>query len=227
MINILVVEDEREILDNLCDLLRRKEYAADGASGVKEALAMLEDSRRNYDLALLDLYLQDGKGYDVARAAQERNIPVIFMTARDDEYSAAFCLENMGADYVPKNRTVELMSRVRNALEKSGKMTTKFQAGDLLVDTEKAVAYKNGQPLDLTNLQYRLLLYFMRRPDKFISREELIYKVWTMTGCFAEGVSDDAVRARIKDLRKAIEDDPQNPRHIQTVHGQGGYKFVP
>lgn len=225
MVRILLVEDENEIRENLCDLLARRGYAVDDASGQEKALLLLEDDRRSYDLALVDLYLQDGYGYAVCRAANERNIPVLFMTARDDEETAAICLSK-GADYVPKGRTVELLSRVRIALEKNGKTTTHFYAGDLHVDTEKAAAFKNGQPLELTKLQYRLLLFFMRRPDRLITREQLKIAVWNMTGGFVEGVSDDAVRARIKDLRKVIEDDPQNPRYIQTVHGMGGYKFV-
>lgn len=225
MVRILLVEDEREIRENFCDLLIRRGYAVDDAEGKEKALRLLEDDRNSYDLALVDLYLQDGYGYAVCRAANERDIPVIFMTARDDEETAAICL-SQGADYVPKDRTVELLSRVRSVLEKSGKTATKFSTGALQVDTEKAVVYKNGKPLDVPPLEFRMLLYFMRRPDKLITREQLKIAVWNMTGVLIDGVSDDAVRARVKMLRKVIEDDPQNPRYIQTVHGMGGYKFV-
>ena len=224
MTKILLVEDEREIRENLCDLLARQGYAIDAADLQEKALELLEDDSRCFDLALVDLYLGDKLGYAVCRAAKEKNIPVIFMTARDDEEVAAICI-GMGADYVQKSRPVELLSRVRGVLDKSGKSTTHFYCRELHIDTTKPAAYKNGKNLELSPLELRILLVFVRNPDRLITREELKIEVWNMARGYVDYVTDDTVRTRIMGLRAKIEDDPKNPQYIQTVHGMGGYKF--
>ena len=238
MLRILLVEDEREIREQLNNLLIKSGYAVDDAEGNAKAIELLEEGEHGYDLALVDLQLKDGLGFSVCERAKEKNdtdyiafidevqnVPVIFMTAYDDEATAANCLKMGAADYVPKNRTQELLVRVRSVLSKTGKLETQLVYRELRIDTEKALAYKNDQVLDLGAMGYRLLCLFMRNRGKMLTIDRMIDEIWNYSNGYLDFIPPERVRQTIHRVRKEIEDDPKNPQYIVTVHGLNGYKF--
>ncbi len=222
MYQILVVEDSVDIYEGLSAFLRDEGFGVTIADTQRSAIAALEKEDADFDLALVDLALPDGNGTIVYRVAEEYDVPVIFLTAYDDEYTVSKGLDMGAADYIPKPyRKRELLSRINRVLRERGKMNAEIVFGDLRVDTAKGNVYKNGEEIFLSRLEYKLLLYFMNRPGQLRTRDALFNEIWSITG---EYITDNTLTVHIKRLREKIEDDPQNPKYIQTVRGMG-YKF--
>ena len=221
MSRIFLVEDDRTIAKNLILLLRSEGFGITHALTQREAVFLLEKER--FDLALIDISLPDGNGFAVYTAVKERqDIPVIFLTAADDEVSVVTGL-NMGAnDYIVKPfRPRELIARIRAALRKSGQAQTVFEIGSLFVDTASGIVTRHGKELFLSALEYRLLLVFLSNQGSIITRVRLLDELWYAAG---EYVNDNTLTVYIKRLREKIEDDPANPQIILTVRGMG-YKL--
>lgn len=218
MAKILLVEDDKGIVNNLTEFLETEGFAVKSANGQKGALELLEKER--FDLVLLDISLADGNGFAVCSAIKaDYGIPVIFLTASGDEYSTVTGF-NLGADdYIAKPfRPRELVSRIKNILRLTGTTGAVTQLGDVLVDTVKGTASKNGQDLYLSALEYRLLLSFINNRGVILTRTKLLETIWDIAGEF---VNDNTLTVYIKRLREKIEDDPQNPKIIKTVRGLG------
>lgn len=218
MKRIFVVEDDKEIAKNLTLLLQSEGFAVSRAGTHREAEAMLEEQR--FDLALVDISLPDGNGFAVyTRIKQDRDIPVIFLTASGDEASVVTGL-NMGAeDYITKPfRPRELIARMKNALRKSNPASSAFEIHGLFVDIGSGVVRKNGREVFLSALEYRLLLLFVNNPGQIITRDRLLNELWDAAG---EYVTDNTLSVYIKRLREKIEEDPTDPRLILTVRGMG------
>jgi two-component system response regulator RegX3 len=218
MTRILLVEDDKSIIDNLSAFLRKEGFDVDVATGQKAALEKLNTS--SYDLLLLDISLKDGNGYSVCSAVKSSfNIPVIFLTASDDEYSVVAGFDVGADDYISKPfRPRELISRIKNVLRRSNKLGTIIEYEGIMIDTEKGIAMKNGRDLFLSALEYRLLLVFFNNKGAVLSRNKLLEEIWNIAGEF---VNDNTLTVYIKRLRDKIEDDPQNPTIIRTVRGFG------
>ena len=221
MQKILVVEDDPTIVKFLIDFLKQEGYYADAADGQNEALKKFE--RTEYDLVLMDISLKDGNGFVVCSALKQmRDIPVIFLTASDDEHSVVAGLDMGADDYISKPfRPRELISRIRTVLRRSGKSQKIIEIGNIYVDTEKGAVYKNGADLCLSALEYRLFLALLNNRGAVFSRARLLEEIWDAAGDF---VNDNTLTVYIKRLRDKIEDDPQNPTIIKTVRGIG-YKI--
>lgn len=218
MYTILVVEDAREIYEPLCDFLESEGFSTQLATTQAQAIALLEDAKNSFDLALIDLRLPDGHGFSVSPSAKERNIPVIFLTAWDDENTTATGL-SLGDDYIPKPyRRKELLARIRNALSKSGKIQSVLTCRDIVVDTARSTVTKGGEEVYLTRLEYKLLLVFMRNIGILLTRDQLFEEIYAIT---SEFITENTLNVHIKRLREKIEDDPKNPQFIQTVRGLG------
>ena len=218
MKQIFLVDDDSTIARNLSLLLRAEGYEVMCVSTRSAAAERLLEHR--FDLALVDISLPDGNGFAVCTEIKERqDIPVIFLTASDDEASVVTGL-NMGADdYVTKPfRPRELVARIKAALRKGGKASSSFNIGGLLVDTASGIVKKNGSEIFLSALEYRLLLVFVSNPKSIITRDRLLNELWDAAGEF---VTDNALTVYIKRLREKIEDDPAAPRIIRTVRGTG------
>lgn len=218
MARILLVEDDNSIIDNLSAFLRKEGYDVDVATGQKTALEKLNNS--SFDLLLLDISLKDGNGYAVCSAVKSSyNIPVIFLTASDDEYSVVAGFDLGADDYIIKPfRPRELISRIKNVLRRNNKLGTTIEYKGIVIDTEKGIAMKNGKDLYLSALEYRLLLVFFNNKGAVLSRNKLLEEIWNIAGEF---VNDNTLTVYIKRLRDKIEDDPQNPTIIHTVRGLG------
>lgn len=218
MNKILLVEDDAAIVRSLTEFLRNEGFDAACADGQQRALELLAADR--FDLALIDVSLREGNGFSLCMAVKQMHgIPVIFLTAADDEYSVVTGLELGGDDYVSKPfRPRELVTRIKTVLRRTGKSQREIEIGGVRIDLDRGAAYKNGEELALSALEYRLLLMFFNNKGIALSRSRLLAELWDLAGDF---VNDNTLTVYIKRLRDKIEDDPANPVIIRTVRGVG------
>ena len=218
MTNILLVEDDREIASNLSEFLTNEGFSVKNVNGQTAAIDIV--SKEHFDLVLLDVSLAEGNGFAVCSAIKsEYSLPVIFLTASGDEFSTVTGFDLGADDYIAKPfRPRELISRIQNVLRLTGSTGGITKLGDVLVDTVKGTASKNGNDLYLSALEYRLLLVFINNRGAVLSRTQLLEAIWDVAGDF---VNDNTLTVYIKRLREKIEDDPQNPVIIKTVRGLG------
>ena len=218
MIHILLVEDDKSIVTNLTEFLTGEGFCVTSASGQTAALEIL--SEKQIDLVLLDVSLAEGNGFSACSAIKAQyQMPVIFLTASGDEFSTVTGFDLGADDYIAKPfRPRELVSRIKNVLRLTGNTGKTVKLGEVLVDTEKGTATKNGNELYLSSLEYRLLLVFINNRGIVLSRTKLLESIWDIAGEF---VNDNTLTVYIKRLREKIEDDPANPTIIKTVRGLG------
>lgn len=220
---VLLVEDDHLIVENLTEFLTREGFEIRSADGQQKAMELLEEHK--FDLILLDITLAQGNGYSVCTAVKALyHIPIIFLTARDDEFSVVTGLDMGADDYISKPfRPRELVSRMRMVIRRfyGEKEKIQLQTGKLEIDTARGIVKKNGQEVFLTSLEYRLLLLFFQKKGKVLSRDYILEELWDIAG---EYVNDNTLTVYIKRLREKIEDSPQNPQIIKTVRGLG-YKM--
>lgn len=215
---ILLVEDDNSIIKSLSCLLEQEGYTVIAKTCKKDALEALETD--SYDLLLLDVSLPDGNGFAICTAAKHMgDVPVIFLTASDDEISVVTGLEMGADDYIAKPfRPLELISRIKTVMRRKGKAESIYDLEGLKVDTVRGTVHKNGSEVFLSALEYRLLLVFLNNKGIVLSRDKLLDKIWDIAGEF---VNDNTLTVYIKRLREKIEDDPQNPAIIKTIRGLG------
>ena len=227
---ILIVEDEKNIVDILAFNLGREGYetlaAYDGAQGLKLAL------EKDPDLILLDVMLPKMNGFDVCKAVREKNTstPIIMLTAREGESDKVFGLELGADDYITKPFSMrELLARVKTNIRRSDLMAAhptppaeesaeRMERGRILVDPALLMAFKDGKALDLTPKEFELLKFLAAQPGQVFSRETLMERVWNYGG-FVGDVR--AVDVAVRRLREKLEDDPANPEFIVTRRGLG------
>jgi DNA-binding response OmpR family regulator len=225
----LIVEDDRDIAGlvelHLKDLGCQSELAFDGEEGLEKAL------KTAYDLIILDLMLPGVDGMEICREvrAAKNNTPILMLTSRSEEFDKVLGLELGADDYLTKPFGIrELIARVKAIFRRvdsdregsGGSVTSPVTAGDLVVDIEKRKVTLAGSAVELTAKEFDLLALFVRNPGKAYTRQALLDTVWGYT---FEGY-DHTVNSHINRLRSKIEEDPSNPRYIQTVWGIG-YKF--
>lgn len=226
---ILIVEDERAVARGLEYGLRSEGFEVLWAETGREALDVAQS--RNPHLILLDIRLPDISGFDVCRQlrAAGRRMPILMLTARDEEVDRVLGLELGADDYVVKPFSMrELISRIRALLRRAyGELATVSVAqrvifGDVEVDLERLQVYRQGRLVDLTPTEFRLLRYLITHPDRPTSRETLIDAVWGYDSSIGSGRTVDV---HMRHLREKLEDEPGNPRWLVTVRGIG-YKFA-
>ena len=219
---ILLCEDDAGIIKKLTLTLAQEGYDVIAVNRQRDALEAAENE--SYDLALLDLTFPDGSEYPICSAIKRKgDIPVIFLTAADDEFNVVTGFDVGADDYITKPfRPLELVSRIKNALRRYGKSQSIFNIGSLRVDTISGAVTRDGEEVILSALEYRLLLMFINNRGAVLTREQLMGKIWDMAGNYA---NDNALTVCIKRLRDKIEDDPQDPKIIQTVRGMG-YRMI-
>lgn len=221
MKQILLVEDDKTIVMGLEYTLKQEGYGVTVCHTAAAAMQALQGAR--FDLALLDLSLPDGSGYDICRAIRAQgDTPVVFLTACDEEVSVVMGLDMGADDYITKPfRVRELLSRLRTVLrraEKAGENSDELRLGPIAINTKQARVTRSGEEIVLTALEYRLLLTLAAHPGQVLSRSQLLEGIWDIGGEF---VTDNTLSVYIKRLREKLGDDPQNPRLIHTVRGLG------
>lgn len=217
MSKILIVEDDITIIRTLEACLLSEGFETVSVSEEREALTAIVNE--NVDLLLLDISLAEGNGFAVCEAAKGHGLPVIFLTASGDENSVVRGLDMGADDYIAKPfRPRELVSRIRSVLRRSGKTKRVVMLGSVSVDAEKGIVSKNGTEINLSALEFRLLMAFVNHRGKLLTRNALLEEIWDAGGDF---VNDNTLTVYIKRLREKIEDDPQKPEIIKTVRGLG------
>lgn len=223
---ILLVEDDATIASGIEYSLQQEGFVVSKASCVKEAYELMD----GVDLYLLDLTLPDGTGYDVCKRVKEQSDkPVIFLSACDEEVNVVMGLDMGADDYITKPfRVRELMSRIRMVLRRYGashnssdnheNTTGLIKAGNVTVSVNDARVYKNGKDVELTALEYRLLLTLLQNRGQVLSRNQLLSGIWDIAGDY---VNDNTLTVYVKRLRDKLEDDPAQPHIIETVRGMG------
>lgn len=224
MPHILLVEDDSDIASSLAAYLGSEGISVTLASTQAQAMAALNGDD-HFDLLLLDISLPNGSGFAVCAAAKTLgDLPVIFLTAMDEEYSAVAGLDMGADDYIRKPfRPRELLSRIRSVLRRSGRLQAQLVCGSVRLDTTRGIVTKNGVEVALSALEYRLLLALFANRGVTLTRERLLGEIWDAAGEF---VNDNTLTVYIKRLREKLEDDPQYPSIIRTVRGVG-YRMEP
>ncbi|MFC1961859.1 response regulator [Chloroflexota bacterium] len=220
---ILVVDDERKIVEILKAYLEREGYRVITAYDGHSALELARSDPP--DLIILDLMLPEVSGWDVCRELRKKSdVPIIMLTARDDTTDKIIGLELGADDYVTKPfDPKEIISRVRAVLRRSeGKAVSKaiLNVGDVIIDTEKRLVRRGNQNIELTPIEFDLLRVLAENPGRVYSRMQLLDMV---QGDAYEGY-ERTVDSHIKNLRKKLELDPEHPGYIITVYGVG-YKL--
>lgn len=222
MVSVLLVEDDKAIVDSLTEFLMKEDYKITAVPGQRKAQEVLRTDR--FDLVLLDISLKDGNGYSLcSEIKSEYDIPVIFLTASGDEASVVAGFDLGADDYIAKPfRPRELVSRIKNALRKYQHDNGLIVIGDLFIDTDSGRVSKGEKDIVLSALEFRILQIFVENRGRILSREALLEDIWDIAGNF---VNDNTLSVYIKRLREKIEDDPQNPKIIMTVRGLG-YRMI-
>jgi two-component system, OmpR family, response regulator VicR len=219
--NILLVEDDKTIAAGLEYSLQNEQFGTFVCHNVAAAENMINTRWTEIDLFLFDLSLPDGSGYDLCSLVKKKtDKPVIFLTAMDEEVNVVMGLDMGADDYITKPfRVRELMSRIKSVLRRYDKQTpAHFTLGDIKILPAEGKVYKGGEEIQLTALEYRLLLIFAQHKDQVLTRTQLLEKIWDVAGDF---VNDNTLTVYIKRLREKLEDDPQNPGIIKTIRGMG------
>ncbi len=213
---ILLVEDNESIILGLEYLLQEEGYQTETAVTVEEARKAVE--HRPPDLILLDVSLPDGNGFRFCRSVKEKSgIPVIFLTAKEEETDVVRGFELGADDYIIKPfRNRELISRIKNVLRRYGGENTELICGDLRLDTVTGRLFSGREEIALTKLEYKILLTMMSSPGRLFSREEILAGIWDISGNF---VNDNTLTVTMKRLREKIGDRDGNI--IATVRGMG------
>ena len=173
------------------------------------------------DVVLLDVTLAEGNGFAVCSAIKEAkpSLPVIFLTAADDEFNTVAGLSMGADDYVAKPfRPLELLARIKAVIRRLKPADQAIRLGSVVVDPVRARVSKNGVEVELSAIEYRLLLLFATQAGRVVTREMMREALWEDAGAYVE---DNTLSVYIKRLRDKIEDDPSDPRLIRTVRGIG------
>lgn len=217
---ILILEDDFAIAMGLEYALKNEGYAVTVCNTVAQAKEAIEKNK--FSLYILDLTLPDGNGYDVCKLIKSQgDLPVIFLTAFDDEVNVVMGLELGADDYISKPfRIKELLARIKSVLRRytNDSNDGKIQIKNIKINTNEARVFKNGKEIVLTAMEYRLLLILINNRGKILSRNQLLEEIWDVSGDF---VNDNTLTVYIKRLRDKIEDEPDNPQIVKTVRGMG------
>lgn len=221
MARLLLLEDDQSLIDGLVYALTKEGFALDVAMTVREARAQL--AVQAYDLLLLDQTLPDGSGLALCEEVRAGGnaVPIIFLTAMDEEIQVIRALDAGGDDYITKPfKLGELCSRIRAQLRRSGMLHQQKQepGAEGTVRIEGGRAYREGEPLELTATELRLLACFLRNRGQVLTREQLLAALWDEDANF---VDDNTLSVYIRRLREKVERDPSAPQHLRTVRGLG------
>jgi two-component system response regulator RegX3 len=226
---ILLVEDERSIVEPLAAALEREGFRTELAGTVAEALTKAAEV--DPDLVLLDLMLPDGSGYEVCRELRSRStVPIVMLTARGDEADRVVGLELGADDYVVKPFSArEVAARIRAVLRRAQAVPADapsgtddaIQIGDVRLDPARHAVTRAGEEIDLARKEFELLQYLMENAGRVVTRDRLLEEVWDMNWFGSTKTLDVHVSA----VRKKLGDDPAAPRYVHTVRGVG-FRFA-
>ena len=224
MKRIFFVEDDLSLINGLSFAIKKQGYEIDVARTSLEAEQLWMNGK--YDLVILDVSLPDGSGYDICQKIRKvSKVPIMFLTAADEETDIIMGLDIGGDDYITKPfKLAVFLSRVNALLRRSenfNQMETELSSNGITIQRLKGEVYKNGKQIDLTASEYKLLCLFMENPDMILSPEQILSRLWD---CDEKYIDTNTLTVYIRRLRKKIADDPADPHSIVTVRGMG-YKW--
>lgn len=224
MSNILLLEDDSSLIDGLVYSLKKNGFDLEVARTVQEAKARLAKGHP-FDLLLFDVTLPDGTGFEVCETvrAEHDMTPIIFLTAADEETSIIRGLDDGGDDYITKPfKLGELCSRIRALIRRSTIQergaAARLCSGPVVIDQMAGKAFLNGNLLDLTGAEYRLLCLLVLHRGQILTRSAILDALWDGNGSF---VDDNTLSVYIRRLREKVEADPSRPEYLRTVRGLG------
>src|SRR5918998_1541027 len=225
---ILLVEDERSIIEPLAAALEREGFRTELAGTAAEAIE--KAGKVDPDLVLLDLMLPDGSGYEVTRELRSRSsVPIVMLTARGDEADRIVGLELGADDYIVKPFSArEVAARIRAVLRRAQAAPAAPEAGEeaieigaIRLDPARRTVTRDGREVDLARKEYELLQYLMENAGRVVTRDRLLEEVWDMNWFGSTKTLDVHVSA----VRKKLGDDPSDPKYLHTVRGVG-FRFA-
>ncbi len=224
MKRLFLLEDDLSLINGLSFALKKQGYELEIARTTQEADALWANGK--YDLVILDVSLPDGSGFDFCkRIRRTSKVPILFLTAADEETDMIMGLDIGGDDYMTKPfKLAVFLSRINALLRRSENFNTpvtELSSGGIRIRLLEGEAYKAGKPLDLTAGEYKLLCLFMEHPDQILSPEQILSKLWD---CNENYIDSNSLAVYIRRLRTKIEDQPSEPRRIVTVRSMG-YKW--
>ena len=216
MSRILLIEDDTMIASGITYALETEGYETKHATMIADAQKMVEANK--FDLAIIDMQLPDGNGFDVSEMVKNTNTSVIFLTVVDDENTIVRAFDEGAQDYIVKPfRIRELLARVRRILSTKNKYAENdniISIGQTIIHTDEAKVYVNDKIIELTALEYRLLLIFASNKGSLLSRQQILDKIWDADGNFVE---DNTLTVYVKRLREKLGE----AVNIETVRGMG------
>lgn len=227
MNHLLLLEDDISLIDGLVYSLHKNGFQVTVVRTVEETKMYLSEIAK-YDLLILDVTLPDGTGFDICEKVRRQNkeIPIIFLTASDEEVNVIRGLDCGGDDYVTKPfKLGELCSRIRALLRRAGVTgrdpSNLLECGDISIDLLGSRVLLDGKPLDLTSAEYRLLCLLVRNANRVVPRDTILNDLWDDAGNY---IDDNTLSVYVRRLREKVENDASNPQHLMTVRGFG-YKW--
>lgn len=224
MHKILLLEDDLSLINGLSFSFKKQGYDADIARTIKEADSLYTEGK--YDLLVLDVSLPDGSGFEFCNEVRKvSKVPIIFLTASDEETSIIMGLDIGADDYITKPfKLGVLLSRINALLRRANDFSsadTELKSNGIRVLLLQGQAYKNDKLLDLTAAEYKLLCLFMQNPNTVLSKEQILDKLWDCEGNY---VDNNTLTVYIRRLRIKIEDNPSDPQMLLNVRRMG-YKW--
>ena len=217
---VFIVEDDPIIVEGLTIALSQEGYDVASFGNVTDAIKEIE-SEAHYDVCLLDVNLPDGDGFQVCKAIRSRSeVPVIFLTACDDEIHTVLAFEQGADDYIAKPfRIRELIARIKAILRRTRSDQGKevINVGGNTVDIMSGKVFRNGEEIFLSAVEYRLLLTFVKSRGQLLTRQQILTAMWDSAGDF---VNDNTLTVYVRRLRKKLEEPGDKPV-IETVRGVG------
>ncbi len=224
MKRLFLLEDDLSLVNGLSFAVKKQGYDIVVARTTLEADTLWADGK--YDLVILDVSLPDGSGFDFCKKIRRiSKVPIMFLTAADEETDIVMGLDIGGDDYITKPfKLAVFLSRINALLRRSENFSsaaTELNSNGVNIQLLKGEVYKEGKPVDLTASEYKLLCLFMENPDRILSSEQILAKLWD---CNESYIDNNSLTVYIRRLRTKIEDDPKEPKRIITVRSMG-YKW--
>lgn len=224
MKRLFLLEDDLSLINGLSFAIKKQGYEIDIARTMLEADDLWTEGK--YDLVILDVSLPDGSGFEFCRKIRRTSkIPIMFLTAADEETDIIMGLDIGGDDYITKPfKLAVFLSRINALLRRSENFNTpatELSSGGINIKLLKSEVYKQGTLLDLTVSEYKLLCLFMENPDQILSSDQILGRLWDLSENY---IDNNSLTVYIRRLRTKIEDNPGEPKRIVTVRGMG-YKW--
>lgn len=220
MTKLLLVEDDSTLSLGIVYSLEKEGYQVDNVGTVADAKRIINE--KEFDLIILDIALPDGDGFELCKfIRKDRQTPVLFLSAKDEEVNIVMGLDIGGDDYITKPfRINELLSRIKAILRRTNKSLAgqQLKTDAIKIDLLQHKVSVRGLDVTLTASEYKLLLIFMNNSKIVLSREKILEKLWDIEGNF---VDDNSLSFYIKRLRGKIEEDSSDPKYIKTIRGTG------